>query len=160
LFVEIIKFFKKMLDAFQINEIACIFKIVKSFDRQNAFTMIRRLDSFLERCRRCWANSLSRKRQIEKQRKNRLSERKRSKESETKRQHKRRKRISNLINVSRLCDRTNDVRQSWKRFFKCSFILIIKVSAFFVRFDVMSKFFCFDAQLKCFLDNMIQNYTL
>jgi hypothetical protein len=34
-----------MLDAFQINETACIFKIVKLFDRQNAFTMIRKLDS-------------------------------------------------------------------------------------------------------------------
>ncbi len=40
-----------MFNVFQINETACFFKIVKSFDRQNAFIMIRRLDSFHKRCR-------------------------------------------------------------------------------------------------------------
>jgi hypothetical protein len=86
-----------MFDAFQINETACFFKIVKSFDRQNAFTMIRRLDFFHERCRERWANSFSRTRQIEKRRKNRQNERRQSEKNKTKRQHKRREKVFNSI---------------------------------------------------------------
>ncbi len=89
-----------MFDAFQINETACFFKIVKLFDRQNAFTMIRRLDFLFERCRERWANSFSRTRQIERRRKDRQNERERSEEDETRRQHKRKKRVLNSIKKS------------------------------------------------------------
>ncbi len=41
-----------MFDAFQINETTCFLKIVKLFNRQNAFTMIRRLDFLRKRCRK------------------------------------------------------------------------------------------------------------
>ncbi len=86
-----------MFNAFQINETTCFFKIIKSFNRQNAFTMIRKFDFSHKRCRERYANSFSRTRQIEKRRKNRQSERKRNEENETKRQHKRKKQILNSI---------------------------------------------------------------